>query len=81
MPSVSKSQFEFMQSVMQDKDIAKQRNVKQKTAREWVYSDMAQAALDPAHAALIGVKQDEALDYMAKHSDPSKEERPLSGEW
>ena len=81
MPSVSKKQHDLMKRAAKDKTFAKEKDIKQKMAREWVYQDMALAATDQAHADLIGVSQEKALDYLSKHSDPSKESQPASLDW
>lgn len=81
MPSVSKAQFDLMMRASKDKEFAKERDIKPKMAREWVYQDMAHAATDKAHAELIGVSQEKALEYLSKHSDPSKESHPASLDW
>lgn len=71
MPSVSKDQFELMQAVANDEDVAKQRNIKQKMAREWVYKDMAAVITDTDHGELIGVDRDTAIKYLNDHEPPS----------
>ena len=81
MPSTSKAQYQLMRRAAKDKDFAKERDVKQKMAREWVYKDMAKVLTDHDHGELIGVSKKEATAYINSHAKPSGESRPSSLEW
>jgi len=81
MPSKSEKQFKLMKAAASDKEYAEKRNIKQEIAKGWVYEDMTLAVVDKKHAELLGVTQDEAGEYIARHAAPNYEHFPLSAKW
>lgn len=73
MPSKSEKQFKFMQTAANDKDFAKENNIKQSVAEEWLEKDLELARVDKKHAKLIGITQKEAEAYLTDPPVPSKE--------